>query len=135
MARMSRRLLPVTTLVLLCGCIERTLSIKTEPDGATVYLNDEDVGKSPVKVPFTWYGDYDIILRKPGYETLKTNYKVNAPWYQLPLIDLFTECFIPFTLHDDRELPVFALDKQAHPDKEELIQHAEDLRQQALNGS
>lgn len=132
---MSRALFPLVLGVLFSGCIERTLSIKTEPEGASVYLNDEEVGKSPVKVPFTWYGDYDIILRKPGYETLKTNYKVDAPWYQLPLFDLFTECLIPFTIHDDRELPVFALDKQTYPDKEELIQHAEDLRQQALSGS
>ena len=135
MARVHWSLLSIPLLVLVAGCVERTLSIKTEPDGATVFLNDDEVGKSPVKVPFTWYGDYDIVVRKGGYKTLKTHHRVFAPWYQLPVIDLFAECLVPYTIHDERELPVFALEKQSTPAKEELIQHAEDLRRQALSGS
>src|SRR5262249_26230601 len=43
-------LLAAPTVVLLAGCIERTVTIRTEPDNALVYLNDEEVGRSPVTV-------------------------------------------------------------------------------------
>jgi hypothetical protein len=116
------------------GCIERTVSINTEPTGATVILNDDEVGKSPVKVPFTWYGDYDIIIRKPGYKTLKTNHRLNAPWYQFPIIDIFAECLVPYTIHDDRVMPTFALDAETPTDRKTLLENASNLRQEALGG-
>jgi len=115
----------------LVGCVERTISINTEPQGATVMLNDQDIGRSPVKVPFTWYGDYDIVVRKEGYETVKTNHRLKTPWYQLPGIDLFSECLIPFTIHDDRVLPTIALDQSRRPTRDELLKSASDMRIEA----
>lgn len=129
----------VCGLALVCtgmsaGCIERTISINTEPEGATVFLNDDEVGKTPVKVPFTWYGDYDVIIRKAGYKTLRTNHNVQTPWYAMPGIDLFTECLIPVTVHDDRVLATYALEPQQVPEREELLQAADEARAQALAG-
>lgn len=119
-------------LLSLSGCIERTVSINTEPEGATVMLNDEEVGKSPVRVPFTWYGDYDIIIRKPGYQTIKTNHNIKTPWYELPGIDLFTECLMPFTVHDDRTLDTFALQPAQPVEKQALLQSADEMKGRAL---
>lgn len=116
----------------LAGCVERTVTINTEPAGATVILNDQEVGQSPVKVPFTWYGDYDIILRKPGYETIQTNRKIKAPWYQTPFIDLFAECLVPFTIYDERDLGTFALSPVAPVPQDQLLQNAAELKQRAL---
>ncbi|TFG50593.1 MAG: PEGA domain-containing protein, partial [Candidatus Brocadiia bacterium] len=65
----------------ICGCVERQLTIKTEPAGGLVLLNDEEIGESPVAVSFEWYGDYDIKIYKDGYETLKTHRLLKAPWY------------------------------------------------------
>jgi PEGA domain-containing protein len=115
------------------GCIERTVSINTEPVGATVLLNDEEVGKSPVRVPFTWYGDYDIVIRKPGYQTLKTNHNIKTPWYELPGIDLFTECLMPFTVHDDRTLNTFVLQRAQPVEKQALLQSADEMKGRALH--
>lgn len=112
------------------GCVERTVKINTIPEGATVVLNDQEVGKSPVKVPFTWYGDYDIIIRKEGYKTVQTHHRIDAPWYQWPFVDLFTECLIPFTIHDDREIEPYALEKAVEPDKGELLQRADEMKAQ-----
>ena len=112
----------------ISGCIERTVSINTEPEGATVFLNDQEVGKSPVKVPFTWYGDYDIIVRKPGYKTVHTNRRIDAPWYQWPGIDLVTECLIPFTVHDDRVVDTLVLEQQTRPSNQELLDAANEMR-------
>ena len=114
------------------GCIERTVSINTEPEGATVVLNDQEVGTSPVKGPFTWYGDYEIIIRKEGCETLRTHQKIATPWYEVPGIDLFTECFMPFTVHDDRELETFVLQPKQYPTKEALLDDAAEMRERAL---
>ena len=50
----------------LCGCVERELTINTNPSGAVVLLNDEEIGVSPVTVPFNWYGDYNVTIRKQG---------------------------------------------------------------------
>ncbi|HQI29243.1 MAG TPA: PEGA domain-containing protein, partial [Sedimentisphaerales bacterium] len=52
------RVLLCLTGVLLTGCVERRLTIYTEPPGAIVTLNDQEIGVSPVTVPFNWYGDY-----------------------------------------------------------------------------
>src|SRR5205809_7433298 len=87
----------------LPGCVERTMKITTNPPGARVFLNDEEIGVSPVKTAFLWYGDYDIVIRKAGYKTLRTNYRIDPPWHQIPPIDLFTECFLPGTIKDEHE--------------------------------
>ena len=44
----------------LGGCVERKLTINTEPQGAVVFLNDEEIGTSPVTASFEWYGDYNV---------------------------------------------------------------------------
>ncbi len=122
----------LATIAAAPGCVERTVTIHTEPEEATVFLNDQEVGKSPVKVPFTWYGDYDIIVRKEGYQTLKTHRRINAPWYQWPFIDFFAECLVPFTIHDNHVLEVLVLEPRQSVDKETLLQSAEELRDRAL---
>ena len=114
------------------GCVERTAKIQTQPPGALVIVNDEEVGVSPVKFSFLWYGDYDIILRKPGYATLKTHYQLNAPWYQWPPIDLVAETMVPVMIHDDQVLPPFTLEPEAAPSAETVVERAVELRDRAL---
>jgi len=126
-----RTVLFLVSLMGVGGCIERTVTINTEPAEATVWLNDQEVGKSPVKAPFTWYGDYDIIIRKPGYETVRTHHNIQTPWYELPGIDFFTECLMPFTVHDDRVLETYVLAEQQLPDRETLLEAAAQAREQA----
>ena len=74
-----------TTAVCHClivsGCLERQLTIKTNPAAALVELNDEEIGVSPVTVNFNWYGDYNVRISKEGYETLKTHRRLKGPWY------------------------------------------------------
>ena len=81
MKRIAATLLLAVTLATLTGCVERTMKITTRPPGAVVIVNDEEVGISPVTFAFTWYGDYDLMFRKEGYQTLKTHHRVRAPWW------------------------------------------------------
>jgi hypothetical protein len=81
------------------GCVQRSMTIDTTPTGALVYLNGEEAGRTPFEKDFTWYGTYDVVVRKEGYETLRVKQKVNAPWWQWPPFDLVAELF---TVKDQR---------------------------------
>jgi hypothetical protein len=89
---------------LLAGCgVQRTLTVNSNPSGALLYLNGTEIGRTPVTKEFTWYGTYDVELRREGYDTLKTPGKVIAPWWQWPPFDFFAE-LLPFRPHDKRHL-------------------------------
>ncbi|HOB75794.1 MAG TPA: PEGA domain-containing protein [Phycisphaerae bacterium] len=127
-------LVPIGLALSLPGCVRRTVTINTQPQGATVSLNDEVVGTTPVTTDFLWYGDYDVIIRKEGYETLKTNHRLKAPWYQAPGLDFFTEILLPFQFHDRQQM-FFEL-KPAEPvDPDKFIQDAKNARDEALYGT
>ncbi|MBN1513212.1 MAG: PEGA domain-containing protein [Phycisphaerae bacterium] len=113
------------------GCVRRTLTINTDPQGALVYLNDAEVGRTPVSVDFLWYGDYDVIVRKEGYATLQTDERINEPWYQVPPFDFFAEVLWPGRIHDQRSVS-YVLEPAVAPDREELLQRAEALRDETL---
>jgi hypothetical protein len=85
------RLAALALLALLGGCMQRIIAIDSNPPGALVYLNDLEVGRTPMTKEFLWYGDYEVVLRLDGYQTLKTDAPVPAPWWQYIPLDLFTE--------------------------------------------
>jgi hypothetical protein len=116
------------------GCVERIMKIETDPPGVLITVNDEEVGVSPVKFSFLWYGDYDIIARKDGYRTLKTHYRVDAPWYQYPPIDLVAETLVPATIRDEHVLPLLKLVPAEQPTVEQVVERAAALRRRATRG-
>jgi len=115
--------------LLLAGCVERRLTINTEPQGALVILNDEEIGESPVTVNFNWYGDYWVRIRKEGYETLDTHRELKGPWYDDFPFDFFAQIINPKRIVDSYEW-TFTLAPQKEPTREELIQNAQELRNQ-----
>lgn len=115
--------------VMLSGCVERKLTIRTEPEGALVTLNDEEIGPSPVTVGFEWYGDYNVRISKPGYETLKTHRKLKAPWYDSFPCDFIAQFLNPKRIVDSYEWS-FELNPKEQPDREELVDSAVELREQ-----
>jgi hypothetical protein len=127
------RIAPAPVVLLLAavaslGCVQRTISITSDPSGALVHLNDEQVGRTPVTVPFIFYGVYDVRLEADGYEPLWTAQKAKAPWWEMPPIDLFAEA-VPNAkaqLHWH-----FALDPATpagEVDPHELVDHAKQLQ-------
>lgn len=75
----------------MTGCVKRNLVITSEPTGALVYLNDEEVGRTPVDVAFTYYGVYDIRFELAGYEPLSTTADTRNPIWEYPGPDLLAE--------------------------------------------
>jgi len=120
----------VLLALLPAGCVERALTITSEPEGALVFVSDVEKGRTPITVPFTWYGDYDIILRKDGCRTLKTHANITPPWYEVPPLDLFS-AMAPWTYRDQRYVH-YRLDGLELPEDEELIRRADLLRQRNL---
>jgi hypothetical protein len=129
---MRRRLTCILLLAAFvpAGCVERELTITSQPEGALVYVSDREVGRTPVTVPFTWYGDYDIIVRKDGYETIDTHADINMPVYEVPPLDLLS-ALAPWTYHDRRYLH-YELEPLTLPGDEELLEQARRMREENL---
>ncbi|MEM9296507.1 MAG: PEGA domain-containing protein [Planctomycetota bacterium] len=73
------------------GCVQRTITVTSEPPGALVSLNDVEVGRTPVTTDFLFYGVYDVRLTLDGYTPLRTQAEAEAPWWDYPGPDLFAE--------------------------------------------
>ncbi len=87
---------------LLTGCVRRQLTIRSEPPGAEVLLNDERIGTTPFTYDFEWYGWHRITLTKDGYERLDDHVNLKAPPSLWIPFDLAAE-LLPMTVRDDRE--------------------------------
>ena len=74
-----------------CGQVTRQMTLKSEPSGALVYLNGQEVGRTPCTVDFTWYGRYDLVLRREGSQSVKMTQDVPPPWWQWIPLDLVSE--------------------------------------------
>jgi hypothetical protein len=116
----------VLLMVAAGGCAQRTLTIKSEPSGALVWLNDLEVGRTPVTVEITEYGDYEVILRKEGYETTKTSRALWPPVYMIPPADLASE-MVGASDHTEWTFALRPTSTQP-TDLRELIARGEELR-------
>ncbi|MEN6450580.1 MAG: PEGA domain-containing protein [Thermoguttaceae bacterium] len=120
-------LLAVGLLLLGGGCVQRRLMVRTNPPGALLYVDDHEIGITPVAADFTYYGTRKITLVKDGYETLTTTRWIPPPWYEVPPLDFVSENFVPGQIRDQRPLD-FQLRPQAVTSSPELIGRAEQLR-------
>ena len=115
--------------VALGGCVERTMDVRSNPPNALVFMNDQEAGRTPFTRRFTWYGTYEVQVRKEGYQTVKIGSPVIAPWWQWVPFDFLAEV-LPFHFQDSHTL-TYSLkpiqESQETPD--ELIEHAQQLRE------
>lgn len=109
------------------GCVQRRMLIRSNPPGATVYVDDYEIGTTPVAAGFTYYGTRKIRLVKDGYETLTVQQPMSPPWYEIPPLDLVSENFVPGELRDFRNLS-FNLRPQQLVPSSQLLGRAEQLR-------
>jgi hypothetical protein len=134
--RIGRRLsvFALAALLLLPGCVRRRLFIRSNPPGATVYVDNQPVGVTPCATNFTYYGTREIRLVKPGFETLTINQPIPAPWYQIPPIDFFSENVAPNQINDYRTVS-FNLQPQVIVPNEQLIARGDQLRMASQAGA
>ena len=107
------------------GCVKRTLSITTTPPNALVWLNDREIGRTPLKVDFLYYGEYDIRIQHDETESVMTSRWLRAPWWDMPFIDIGAEV-LPFQLDT---VPSWNFELRPRNDNvEELVDRATQFR-------
>jgi hypothetical protein len=124
-------------LILICfgvsgGCVERRLTVRTDPPGARVYIDDYEIGTSPCSTHFTYYGTRKIRLVKDGFRTKIIYQPLPPPWYQIPPMDFFAENLFPGTFRDHRTVR-YELEPEIVIPAEELLRRADGVRTQALS--
>ncbi|MBI1322765.1 PEGA domain-containing protein [bacterium] len=115
------------------GCVERRYTVRTNPPGALVYANGEEIGKTPVSRSFTYYGDREFTLVQDGFETQRVVTPIKAPWYDNLFTEFFSENLIPWTIRDEREL-VFDMQPVQNEQTGDLLGRAEALRAEGQAG-
>ena len=133
-----RFLILVTALFLFAGCVTRTITIKTNPSNALVYVDNELIGESPVEIPFTYYGTRKITIEKKDAdgrlicERKIVFEKIKTPVYEMFPLDFFSENLWPFDIQDNHILNYDLVEVTPLSRKEQqkrVIENAEELRQ------
>lgn len=128
--KQGRWLLLAAGLSLAAGCVERRLTIHTEPSEAVVWLNDEEIGTTPVTVGFNWYGDYKVRIEKEGYQILNTHRELSKPAEDYFPLDFFAEALWPGMIRRDTAW-AFTLVPATNPSGTELLERAAHFREKA----
>jgi hypothetical protein len=112
------------------GCVRRRLNVLSNPPGALVYVDNQQIGTTPCSVDFTYYGTREIRLVKPGYETLTLNQPIPTPWYEVPPLDFVSENLAPTKIRDNRTV-AYNLSPALVVPTPQLLDRANQLRQEA----
>lgn len=111
----------------LIGCAERQITIRSEPPGAKVIIDNEDKGLTPVTFPFTYYGTYQLALEKEGYQTLKTMLPVSPGFIHVFPVDFFL-MLVPYPFIDNYEA-FLIMEKTEKQDLKKVLKHAELMKE------
>lgn len=128
--RWSSRLAILACLLLAQGCMHRRMTIRSDPPGALVLVDGEEIGTTPVGYDYTYYGTRNITLIKDGYQTLTTPVTLKAPWYQVPPLDFFSDNFAMRKINDWRE-QTFTLQPEMLVPTDQLRDRANSFRSDA----
>ena len=109
------------------------MTVVSNPPGGLVYLDNQEIGVTPVATPFTHYGTREVTVVRDGYETVTVSNRVDAPWYQYPPIDFFVENLWPWEVRDERIVEV-ELQPQRIVPTQELLDRANTLRGSSQQG-
>ena len=125
-------ILLLTAIVFQSGCnsVRRRVTITSEPSGANVYINDQEIGKTPVSQNIVYSGTYKIRCVKESYETKTVMHKVGTPWYLYPGLDFFSENFVPGQISDLQTCHIVLEPKRVIP-VNELLDDAAKMRNEA----
>lgn len=111
-----------------CGHVDRQVTIQSNPEGALVYLNGQEVGRTPFTTDITWYGWYDVVVRREGHETLKVRQPVMAPWWQWVPLDFIADVTPGRKVDHHRLYYTLRPQPEGGVDADLLIDRAESMR-------
>lgn len=119
--------LAVGSILATPGCVQRRMTIRSNPPGALVYVDDYQLGTTPVSHDFVYYGTRKIRLVKDGYETLTVRQPFPTPWYEIFPLDFVTENLIPWEVRDERVVEL-AMQPALPAAPETVVARAEQVR-------
>lgn len=140
MSPLSRKPSPIllifAMLLIGSGCVNRRMTIRSDPPGALVEVDGERIGLTPVAIDFTYYGTREITLSMPGYETLTVQQTVPKPLYQRFPVDFISNHFLPYRVTDRHDFSYKLARRQVPIDEESnLINRGRNFRSQAQTGA
>ncbi len=121
-------------LITPSGCVRRRLTIRSNPPGATAYVDDYLIGTTPVSTEFVYYGTRRVKLIKDGYETITSLQTIKQPWYEVPPLDFVSENLIGREIRDERVMD-FNMKPQRVIPANELLTRAGNLRSATRMGA
>ena len=128
----------IAVIFVSAGCVTRTITVKTNPSNASVYIDDKLVGESPVTIPFTYYGTRKIMIERRDDEEKLTHErttsfeKIKAPVYEIFPLDFVSELVWPRELKDEHILTYDLVELEPLTTKElqkRVLKNADELRQ------
>ena len=120
---------------LLAGCRgDRILRIESVPSGATVRLDDQVIGRTPLEIDFEHYGQRRLALYKATYRTYSEPLILRAPWWARFPIDLVTEVILPLGLDDVREARIVLAPDAGEPEASSATEEFLDNALRARSG-
>lgn len=119
---------------IFCGCVQRRLQIRSQPEGALVSVDRQPVGATPVSVPYTYSGTREIQLEKDGFKTVRVDQNIRPAWFDLFPVSLVTNNFAFREFRDDRVFD-FALEPKEAVSESVLYERANDMRQNIQRGT
>ncbi len=128
---MARRL-PLLAVLLLCGCVERIVAVRSDPPGAVAFLDGQKIGQTPCETSYTWYGKRELSVELQGYRAVRELVTLNPPWWQFFPLDFVTDVLLPFKVYDRVECAYVLQPSPATPEEvEEVRKRAAELREKA----
>ena len=123
------RCLPILAVLLLGGCVDRLVNVRSEPPGASVYMDDVKVGETPCDVQYIWYGQRELVIELRGYRIVRETIVLRPPWWQFFPLDLITDVVLPFTVTDQVEVS-YSLEREraSGEEVEPILKRADELR-------
>ena len=97
------------------------MTVRSNPPGAMLYIDDQQIGQTPVATDFIYYGTRKIKLVKDGFETMTTYQTIAPPWYEVPPFDFVSENLIGREIRDERVLSFNLLPQRVIPANELLL--------------
>lgn len=115
------------------GCVRRRMTVRTNPPGATVSIDNQWIGNSPASTNFVYHGTREVRIERDGYRTETIRRNIKPPWYQWPVIEFFSETLWPGELRDEHIIDVTLVPDTVAP-APEVLRRADALRGQSIGG-
>jgi hypothetical protein len=109
------------------------MTVRTNPPGATVSVDNQVIGTSPAASSFVYYGTRELRIEKDGFRTETIKRRIKPPWYEFPGLDFVVETLWPGEIRDERIIDVELVPETLEPSGD-VLERADSLRSQSLSG-